>query len=238
MLRGLRTLLLLLLFQPPGAASAEALRVAVAANFRATAEAMADMYRASGAGEIVISSASTGVLAAQLRAGAPFDLLLAADAERPLALHRDGLAAEEPVCYAVGELVLLGGDDIESTLSAADTALAIANPATAPYGAAAAAVLERPPFSAVSQRRLLRGSNVLQAYQYFASGAVDAALVARSLSPDAGIPIPGDWHPPIEQFALVSARSSRAERAQAFLDFLRGDHAAAMLPARGYQPCS
>jgi molybdate transport system substrate-binding protein len=213
------------------------LRVAVAANFRATAEALREQIERAGAGPITLSSASTGVLAAQLRSGAPFDLLLAADAERPAALHDEGFGAGAPVCYAVGQLVLLGADDIEQALAAPDQRIAIANPATAPYGAAAAAVLARDPFAA-ADHRLLRGANVLQAYQYFASGAAQLALVARSLSPDTGLLIPAHWHPRIAQYALISARSTQPERARAFLDFIGSDAARPLLAARGYLPCS
>jgi molybdate transport system substrate-binding protein len=213
------------------------LRVAVAANFRATAEALSELHQRAGAGEITLSSASTGVLAAQLRSGAPFDLLLAADAQRPAALHREGFGAGEPLCYAVGQLVLLGADDIERALAMPGQRIAIANPATAPYGAAAESVLARPDFAAAGHR-LLRGANVLQAYQYHVSGAAQLALVARSLSPDSGLLIPAHWHPPIAQHALVSARGRQPERARAFLDFIRSDAARPLLAERGYLPCS
>jgi molybdate transport system substrate-binding protein len=82
------------------------------------------------------------------------------------------------------------------------------------------------------------GSNVQQAYQFFASGAADLALVARSLSPDDGLPVPVDWHPRIEQHAIVNATSSRGDEARELLAFLRTPAAVQQLRTYGYQPCS
>lgn len=220
------------------AAGAEPLRVAVAANFRSTAEALRGLYRDEGYGELTLSSASTGVLAAQLRSGAPFDVLLAADRERPQTLFREGFGLDSPSCYAQGSLVLLGAERIDSALADSQQSIAIANPVSAPYGAAAVEVLGRPGFADAQARRVLRGSNVLQAYQYFESGAADLALVARSLSPAQGLPIPPQWHAPIEQFALISRRSQQPELARAFLRILGSAEAAPILTANGYAPCS
>jgi molybdate transport system substrate-binding protein len=220
----------------PSRAGAEALHIAVAANFRSAAEAVAGRFSATAGDKVIISAASTGVLAAQLRRGAPFDLLLAADQKRPQALVADGFAAGAARCYARGTLVLLGADRIEA-LADPHLSLAIANPVTAPYGAAAQAVLARNTFSAAAQRRVVRGANVAQAYQFYRSGAADLALVARSLAGREGIAIPADWHPPITQYAVVSARSDRAAQAQAFLDFLDTAAGRELLSERGYEPC-
>jgi molybdate transport system substrate-binding protein len=239
-LGGMRKLSALLLLYPLLAHPVQAttLRVGVAANFRATAEALATEFVAGKSDRIVFSSASTGVLAAQLRSGAPFDLMLAADRERPEALHREGFASGEPRCYAGGTLVLLGATDMHAALSDPLRRLAIANPATAPYGAAAVEVLARDSFASGAGRRLIRGANVLQAYQYFHSGAADLALVARSLSPDAGIRVPQEWHLPIVQYALINARSEQPELAREFLNYITGSDAANVLSQRGYLPCS
>jgi molybdate transport system substrate-binding protein len=229
---------LCLVLAAPRVSAATVLRIAVAANFRAAAEALAADFAGDRDLRIAVSSASTGVLAAQLRAGAPFDLLLAADRARPEALARDGFAAGPPQCYARGSLVLLGADALEPALADSRLSIAIANPETAPYGAAAAAVLSRPGFSGAATRRVVRGGNVLQALQYFESGAADIALVARSLRPGEGIAVPEAWHPPIAQYAIVSAAGAQPALAQAFLHYLRSPAVAETLLARGYQPCS
>lgn len=216
---------------------ADTLRVAVAANFRPAAEALAEIYTARTGTELLISSASTGVLATQWRRGAPFDLLLAADEARPAMLVDKGLTLGDARCYAEGSLVLLGSDDLEPALSAVDLSIAIANPRSAPYGLAAETVLRRDGFADPDSRRVVNGSNVQQAFQFWDSGAADLALVARSLDPGNGLPIPRDWHDPIRQYAVISAASERAARAEEFLNFVTGDRGRELLAAFGYEDC-
>ncbi|EED32236.1 molybdate ABC transporter, periplasmic molybdate-binding protein [gamma proteobacterium NOR5-3] len=220
-----------------GADAAE-LKVAVAANFRAAAQEIGNRFSQKTGVAVQISSASTGVLAAQMRRGAPFDVLLAADRARPQALVDDGSSTGPARCYALGSLVLLGADSLDTALSDPNKSLAIANPRSAPYGAAAMAVLAREDFAAASNRRVVRGSNVQQALQFYTSGGADLALVARSLSPDSGVPVPSEWHSRIEQYAVLNARSHNADDARAFLDYLTGPSAAPVLASFGYQPCS
>ncbi len=214
------------------------LRVAVAANFRAAAEQIAEKYSAASGVPVQISSASTGVLAAQMRRGAPFDVLLAADRARPQALVKDGTSPGPAECYAVGSLVLLGADDLQSALADRSKSIAIANPRSAPYGIAAEAVLGRDGFANAAQRRVVRGSNVQQAMQFFASGGADLALVARSLSPIDGIAVPKTWYPPIKQYAVLNARSENLATAGAFLEYLLGPKSEPVLASFGYQQCS
>ncbi|WOJ92653.1 molybdate ABC transporter substrate-binding protein [Congregibacter variabilis] len=217
---------------------AAALKIAVAANFRVVAEQIGDRFADSTGVPVIISSASTGVLAAQMRRGAPFDLLLAADRARPQALIDDESSPGPAQCYAVGSLVLLGASSLHEALSDPSKSIAVANPRSAPYGAAAMAVLAREEFAAASERRVVRGSNVQQAMQFYTSGGVDLALVARSLSPNSGITVPPEWHPRIEQYAVLNARSNNAQSAQAFLDYLTGLNAVPVLASFGYRPCS
>lgn len=230
-------LLLMAAAAAPGLAREDTLHLAVAANFRNAAQQIAAPFEKTHGVRVTISSASTGVLAAQLQAGAPFDLLLAADRERPALLHRAGLAATDPSCYAVGSLVLLGAAELDDALSDPALSIAIANPATAPYGVAALSVLSRHAFAEASARRVVRGSNVQQALQFFDSGATDLALVARSLRPDA-LPVPAQWHAPIEQYALIPSRSGQPALARAFLDTMASEESRQVLAALGYGPCS
>lgn len=217
-------------------AVAEPLRVAVAANFRATAERAGAAFERETGIEVILSSAATGMLYNQLRHGAPFDLFLAADAERPRRLAEEGIGlAASRRCYARGRLVLLGGS--LAALATPGQRVAIANPAVAPYGVAAEAVLARAPFAGV-ERRLLRGASVQQAWQFHATGAANLALVARSLAGDgeARVAIPADWHAPIEQQGIVVA-GGREGPAQAFLAWLTGAAARPLLERDGYDPC-
>ena len=224
-----------LLLLPGCVQGSDALLLAVAANFRATAEIVATRFTAAHDHDVRLVSASTGVLTAQLERGAPFDVFLAADAQAPDRLLGRGIGVPgSDRCYAQGQLVLLGSDNLRC-LGERSLSLAIANAATAPYGAAAEAVLARPEFAGAAGRRILRGSNVLQAYQFFRAGGAELALVARSLTPGQGLPVPREWHAPIAQHRLVIAESDPV--AQAFVDFLDSATVAPVLAAAGYLPC-
>lgn len=224
-------LLSLLLLLPLSATAAEPLRIAVAANFRGTLEAISARFQAETGQEVRISSASTGVLATQILHGAPFDLFLAADGQAPAALLQAGIGRTSE-CYARGELVLVGGslDQLADPTSSA----AIANPDTAPYGSAAVEILARPEFESGTERKLVRGSNVLQAYQFWRSGAVDLALVARALAPQAATAIPMTWYPPLEQHLLLIRESPAAT---AYLNWLRSDTVRSLILQAGYRSC-
>lgn len=222
-------LLVLLLACPLWAA--DPLRIAVAANFRPALEQINDGFREETGREVVLSSASTGVLFSQITHGAPFDIFFAADEESPAKLFAAGRGGE-PFCYAVGVLVLAGGELAQ--LQDPQKSLAIANPATAPYGRAALEVLAREPFSAGSGRRLVRGSNVAQAYQFWHSGAVDLALVAAALAPPGATPVPPHWHRPLVQHAIVLAPGAGVD---AYLKWLGSDRVRALITDAGYRPC-
>lgn len=239
LIRTLATSVALLVLSVSSVAASTPLRIAVAANFREVADAVARQFERERGIPATISSASTGVLASQLQRGAPFDLLLAADRQRPEALHEAGYALDEPVCYTVGRLVLLGttAQDWPTALGDAQRSLALANPRSAPYGQAALAVLGREHVADATQRRVVMGANVQQAFQFWHSGAADLALVARSLSPTDGVLIPDAWHAPIEQFALINGATGQPEQARAFLAYLLGDAARPLLLARGYEAC-
>ena len=110
-----------------------------------------------------------------------------------------------------------------------------ANPATVPYGEAALAVLERAEFSAGKGRKLLRGANVVQAYQFWHSGAADLALLPKALALDA-TPVPAQWHLPLQQFALALRPPASHPALDRYLNWIRSDRVRALITAAGYQP--
>lgn len=230
-------LLMLLLAAAPGH-GAEPVRVAVAANFRGTLEQVNALFRARTAYDIVLSSASTGVLFNQITHGAPFDIFFSADRQSAVKLATAGEpgSAQAPFCYAVGSLVLAGGDGSLAALADPTLSLAIANPATAPYGMAAIEVLARAEFSGGADRKLVRGANVAQAYQFWHSGAADLALIPAVLAP-AATPVPIQWHRPLEQFAVVLSPLDTHPALAAYLNWVRSDTVRALITDAGYQPC-
>lgn len=214
------------------------LRIAVAANFRATLDAIAENFTQQTGIDISISSASTGVLSAQLRRGAPFDLLLAADRRRPDTLAADGFSLTGSHCYAQGSLVLLGATNAKEALSNDTLKLAIANPRFAPYGSAALQAITHARGKAPRPNALVLGTNVLQTLQFYRHGAADLALVSRSLSPDSGEAIPDEWHDPILQHAVISRHSAQPENARRFLKHVLSDDVQGVLHSNGYTQCS
>lgn len=225
--------------------AAEVLTAAVASNFRGTLERIASAWEARTGSQLRISSASTGVLYAQALHGAPYDLLLAADAQRPARLVESGHAlADSLFTYAYGRLVLaysadLAPDDaanpqaaIDSLLSRPGTQLALANPELAPYGRAAREVLAR---GGHSPARILTAANVGQAFQMWHSGGAGLALVAASYAPAHYIEIPTAWYTPIAQQGVILSASPKPELARQFFDFLGGEQARAIIEAQGYR---
>lgn len=219
-------------------------RVAVAANFLPTAAVLGEAFSAVTGHVVAFSAGATGQLFAQISQGAPFDVFLAADQARPTRAVRDGLAvAESQITYAVGRLVLYSRDPgrvngAESLRGNDITRLAIANPATAPYGAAALDVLAHLGLNEALAPKLVRGNNVAQAYQFVATGNAELGFVALAqLSDRAGGSrwlVPQDWHAPIKQDAVLLAHAADNPAARAFLAYLHSAEAQAVIAAAGY----
>lgn len=223
-------------------------RIAVAANFTEVAHLLAKQYMRQSGNRIEISAASTGKLYAQIRNGAPFDLLLAADDTTPKRLVDVGLAVRSSLHdYAIGRLVLWSRDpaliDGDGTVLRNHTfhKFAIANPELAPYGAAAREALRHIGRWDALRPRLVLGENVGQATQFVLSGNAEAGLLPRSLVIEAQRQVggsswlvPANWHQPIIQSAVLLNRGSDNPAAIGFLDYLHSDAARGIIAAHGY----
>ncbi len=223
-------------------------RLAVAANFGNVARLLAAQYEADSGHRIQLSTASTGKLYAQIRQGAPFDVLLAADRATPERLLREDLAVAGTLHdYAIGRLVLLSasarvGPASEALLREhAFRKFAIANPQTAPYGVAAREVLRHVGRLDELASHQVLGENVAQATQYVTSGNADAGLVPWSLAlqlPSATgtswWPVPADWHAPIVQSAVLLRHGQHNPAASGFLAYLHSAAARRAIAAHGY----
>jgi len=236
----LRFGLLLLLLAGP--ARGEAVRLAVASNFQETARTLADLFEKRSGRRVVLSAASSGKLYAQIRHGAPFDLFLSADAERPQRLAREGRTIGFPRTYAIGRLVYWSPatpGDAHACREGLQRAqrLALANPDTAPYGAAALEVLKR---LGLEGTRRVTGENIGQTFAFVASGAVDGGFVAaaqlrgRDDLPGCRWPVPAGLHRPIAQQAALLERGAENEAAHDFFAFLFTPVARERIRAAGY----
>ena len=228
----------------PSAAPAGSARIAVASNFRDAAVEIGAAFRDASGHDLAFSFGSTGQLFAQIAHGAPFDAFLAADRERAGRIVAQGLGvAGSSFTYAEGRIVLFSADDGLDVGPAAlkDGAferLAIAEPASAPYGKAALEVLRALHRFNALQARIVRGLNVAQAYQFVQTGNAELGFVALSqvIRHSAGSRwiVPDSLHSPIAQDAVLLERGANNEAARAFLAFLRGARAKAIVAEFGY----
>jgi molybdate transport system substrate-binding protein len=238
--------LALVLAVAPECAWADDIRVAVASNFAGAMQALAEAFEASSEHQVSLSFGSTGKHYAQIINGAPFDAFFAADTARPDLLEGQGLAVPgSRFTYAIGKLVLWSPqsdlvDPEGKVIEIADFRyLAIANPRFAPYGRAAEEVLRARGLWARVEKRLVRGENISQAYQFVASGNADLGFIAYSqiARPDlrhtgSHWNVPQNLYTPIEQQALLLKDT---EAARAFLQFVRGAKGSNIIRAHGYE---
>lgn len=232
---------------PMGSHAAE-VQVTVASNFTAPMQVIANRFEQDTGHEALLSFGSTGKLYAQIRNGAPFEVLLAADEVVPAKLEDEGLGVVgSRFTYATGSLVLWSGkegyvDDQAKVLTQRPFRhLAIANPKTAPYGAAAMATLTQLGLADSVRGKLVQGENIAQTYQFVASGNAELGFVALSqLLEDGEIGqgsawvVPAAYHPPIRQDALLLAKGRGNPAAQALLDYLHSAKATEVIQAYGY----
>ncbi|AHL75003.1 molybdate ABC transporter substrate-binding protein [Stutzerimonas stutzeri] len=246
-MKPLRTIATVLTCLLPFASQAAEVQVAVAANFTKPMQVIAERFERDTGHKALLAFGSTGKLYAQIRNGAPFDVLLSADEEVPTKLEREGLGVSgSRFPYAIGTLVLWspreGYVDGAKTLTEQPYRhLAIANPKTAPYGAAAMATLAKLGLAESAHDRLVQGENIAQAHQFVASGNAELGFVALSQVVDKGAIgqgsgwiVPGDYHPPIRQDALILQKGSENPAAQALIDYLKSEKAAEVIKAYGY----
>lgn len=228
----------------PGWVQAAEIRVAVAANFTLPATDIAALFEDETGHTVTLSFGSTGQLYSQIAQGAPFDVFLSADAERAERAVEEGLAIPESrFTYAIGRLALYSTDETLvmglGTVRDADfSRLAIANPVTAPYGAATVEVLEGLGVYGDVEKRIVLGGNLGQVFTFVQSGNAQLGFVALAqiINRPGGsrFVIPADLHTPIAQDAIVVAASRQAEVALAFTDFLKSETARAIIVDYGY----
>ena len=234
----MRALILMYILSLSPCVLAAEVHVAVAANFKQTAMAINELFEGQTGHKTLLSSASTGVLHSQITHGAPFDVFLSADARAPIELEAAGYSKMGTrFCYALGRLILAGGDGSLDNLGNPELSMAIANPRTAPYGRAGEEVLARVEYAAAGNRKVVRASNVAQAYQYWHTGSVDLALVAQSLAPLTGTEIPTHWYQPIEQQAILLTHAPTNPAAENYMVFLKSEQVKALIEHAGYGNC-
>lgn len=244
-----RILLLLVAVLPTGLLAAETVTIAVASNFAQTADLLAAEFSNQSGVRVRTSSGSTGKLYAQIKNGAPFDVFLAADSERPLLLEQSGYVVDGTrITYAIGRLALwsrdekLRGRDCREVLQRGDyDRLALANPRTAPYGRAAREFLVDAGLWETASQHAVFGENIVQALQFAATGNASLGLVASSQIGHPNLPapscvwmVPESLHGSLDQQLVLLQRAANNEAARRFVEFIGTQEARELIGRRGY----
>ena len=218
--------------------------VAVAANFTEAAREIAAAFKAKTGHEAVFSFGASGQFYTQITQGAPFQVFLSADQERPKKLVADGLAADASrFTYAIGKLVLWSKSadvvtSAEALAKASFAKLSICNPAAAPYGAAAVETMKALKLYDALQPKIVQGENISQAYQFVDTGNAELGFVALSqvIGKNIGSQwlVPQELYSPIRQDAVLLKKGADNEAATGFMAFLNGPEAGAIIARYGY----
>jgi molybdate transport system substrate-binding protein len=223
--------------------------VAVAANFAVPMKIIAQDFERTTGYKAVLSFGGTGQFYAQIKNGAPFAVLLAADTLTPAKIEKEGLGvAGTRLTYAIGQLVLwskkpgLVDDQGEILKTGNFSKIAIANPKLAPYGSAAIEVLNHLGIMSQVKPKIVEGSNIAQAYQFVFSENASLGFVAMSqvyedgkLKQGSGWIVPAKIYSPIKQDAILLNSGRNNPAAIALMTYLQSEAAKAVIHKFGYQ---
>ena len=238
--------ILIILMSSFSAFAEEKISVAVAANFISAFKELAADFEAKTKIKVEGTFSSTGNLYSQITNGAPYDLFLSADEEKPARLYKDSVA-DTPFIYAKGQAVLWSANkDFYKAATWQDALkkeqvkkIAIANPQTAPYGAAAKKALEKAGMWDALQNKLVNGQDIAQSFQYASTSAVDAGFCAMSAMVSAegkkGCFFVVSEAPEIIQSACVLKRTTNRAAVEKFVEFLNSPTAKEIKVKYGYR---
>jgi len=226
------------------------LTVAVAANAQFAMQAIETAFEKSTKKNIEVVIGSSGKLTAQIKQGAPYDVLVAANMKYPNYLYEEGLAKELPKVYALGELVVWTTkngvsltDDLAFLKNSNIQKIALANPKNAPYGEQAINTLHFYGLEETLTSKLVFAESIAQTNQYITTGNCEVGFTAKSVVLAPKLKNKGDWisvpktaYKAIEQGVIITkyGHQQHTEFAQQFYDFLFSEPAQAIFNAYGY----
>jgi molybdate transport system substrate-binding protein len=223
------------------------LRIATAANMQYAMEEICNNFTKDTGYTCQVLVGSSGKLSAQIRQGAPYDVMVSADLKYPQYLFEQGLAKAPPRVYARGKLALWSMEpEMKLSLTCLSQPevhrIALANPETAPYGKAALEVLKNHGLLQEVKHKLIFGESISQVNQFVESGAAEVGFTAGSVKYAPPVQGKGQWlsledssYKPILQAAiLLSAEDTYPEQAMEFYEYLFSDRARSVLKNYGY----
>lgn len=231
-----------------GQVLADEVQVAVAANFTAPIDEIGKAFNKATGHQLKVSTGASGKFYAQIKNGAPFQVFLSADEEKPAQLEKDGLAVQgSRFTYAIGKLVLWSADpavvDAKGQVLVKNqfNKFAIANPKTAPYGEAAMETLSALKLKSLLESKMVMGENISQTYQFVATGNAEIGFVALSqvtkdnkITSGSAWVVPEKLYSPIRQDAVLLVNGKDSAAARQFLIFLKGSEATKVIKSYGY----
>lgn len=231
-----------------GSACAGEVQVAVAANFTGPIQVIGALFERDTGHKLKLSYGATGKFYAQIKNGAPFEVLLAADDETPAKLIKEGSGvAGSNFTYAIGKLVLWSSDPKlvdgkgEILKKGGFKHVSIANPKTAPYGSAAMEVMGKMGVAESVKPLLVQGENIAQTHQFVVTGAAELGFVAYSqvikngqIGSGSGWLIPEKLYTPIRQDAVILDKGKDNAAAAELLKYLKGAKAIEVIKSFGY----
>lgn len=228
--------------------SAAEVHVAVAANFTAPAKELAPLFEKQTGHKLILSFGATGMFYGQIKNGAAYDVLLAADAKTPRKAIDEGYGVKGTnFTYAVGRLVLWSSDsgkvkDGKALLVSGNfNKCAVANPKLAPYGLAAYETLKALDVFEKVSPKFVEGDNIGKTFNFVKTANADIGFVALSqvykngkITTGSGWIVPAELYGKIAQDAVLLKQGKSQEAAREFLNFLQGPQAAKVKLDYGY----
>ena len=222
--------------------------LAVAANFAEPIKAVAAVLEKTTGHTLKVTLGATGKLYAQIKNGAPFDVLLAANTATPAALEKDGLAKPgSQFTYATGKLVLWSADaakvDAKGEVLKGGNfrKVAYANPKTAPYGEAAVQAMDKMGLTAALTSKLVQGESIGQTYNFVHTGNAEIGFVAMSQVLEGGKlkggsmwVVPQSLYSPIRQDAVMLQHGTNNPAALALVKLLQSPNIKDLIRSYGY----
>ncbi len=228
---------------------ADEIQVAVAANFAGPLKSIAADFEKESGHKLVIAADATRKLYAQIKNGAPFEIFLSADQETPSKLAKEGDAVPSTqYTYAIGKLALWSTkanfvDSKGEVLKTGNfTHIALANPKTAPYGAAGVEVMQKLGVLDALSPKFVQGENIAQTYQFISTGNAELGFVALSqvikdgqIADGSGWIVDPNLYSPIKQDAILLTKGKAHKAAETFLFYLQSIKTKANIRKFGYE---